>query len=134
QFLHDFFVLRDPLNPENFIVDIAETLAGDFQKRLAVFRLRAKVTLETVDDGGLHVYAHPAEGLADPRLPALGRRFYTPEEPAETAEDASVYHDLRIALGIPDGGRTAQQQKDFPAYLNLDRLNAIAWDKGCFIG
>src|SRR5690606_20547384 len=83
---------------------------------------------------GLHVYAHPAEGLADPRLPALGRRFYTPEEPAETAEDASVYHDLRIALGIPDGGRTAQQQKDFPADLNLDRLNAIAWDKGCFIG
>lgn len=134
QFLHDFFVLQDPVQADCFIVDMGKTQIEDFLKRLTIFKLRAKVVLETLNDDNLRVYAVEQGGLKDPRLPSLGQRLYTQTVPEGAADDIAHYHAYRISCGVPDGSYSALQQRDFISDLNLDHLHAVAWDKGCFIG
>lgn len=134
QFLHDFFVLQDPVQPDCFIVDMGKPQIEDFLKRLTIFKLRAKVSLETLADDDLRVYAVQQGGLNDPRLPALGQRLYTQTAPEDASAELANYHAFRIMCGVPDGSYSALQQRDFISDLNLDRLYAVAWYKGCFIG
>lgn len=133
QFLHDFFVSRQPALDNAYLVDIDETRVEDFLKRLMMFKLRAQVTLKVLDADVLFVYAVTgAQGLQDPRGTALARRFYTTDV-LDCDHDLDAYaHDV-LMQGVPDS-LAFMQQKDFPADLNLDYLHAIAWDKGCFIG
>lgn len=134
QFLHDFFVLQDIYHEAaGYLLDMHEGQVDDFLKRMVMFKLRAKVSLEPLPVESFFVYSHPAEGLEDPRLPSLRKRLYTKEALPMTAA-LHVYHDDRIAEGIPDGSLTMKAQKDFPADMNLDHLHALGWDKGCFIG
>jgi len=134
QFLHDFFVLQDPLQPDGFLVDMGKPQIDDFLKRLTIFKLRAKVSLEKLDDDILRVYAVREGGVVDPRWPALGQRLYTQTGVEGSTDALSDYHAFRIACGVPDGSYSALQQRDFISDLNLDHLHAVAWDKGCFIG
>lgn len=133
-FLHDFFVLQDVLHDGGgFLLDMHHVQVEDFLKRMVMFKLRAKVTLDLLPTEDFFIYAHATEGFQDPRLESLGKRFYTQTVLAHAAE-VSVYHTARIAQGVPDGSLTMQPQKDFPADMNLDHLHALGWDKGCFIG
>lgn len=134
QFLHDFFVLQDVLTQNGYLLDIHQDQVEAFLKRMVMFKLRAKVVLEQLTPDRCFIYSHAQEGMVDPRLPALGNRYYTAQTQTEASDNLSLYHDARIALGIADGSRTVKAQKDFPADMNLDHLHALGWDKGCFIG
>ncbi|HYD18061.1 MAG TPA: hypothetical protein VEF76_06255 [Patescibacteria group bacterium] len=124
-YLHEFFVGR---HGDGFFLDCEITGEDDLLRRLAMFRLRAKVVFER---SPIEVYAGPT-GLPDPRYPSLPRRNYGAVPPG--AEGVGHYHDVSITLGIPCGSRTIVAGRDTLADVNLDLLNAIAWDKGCFIG
>ena len=39
-----------------------------------------------------------------------------------------------IGQGVPCGSLTIKPEKETMADVSLDLLNAVAWDKGCFIG
>ncbi|HYH17659.1 MAG TPA: folate-binding protein [Azospirillum sp.] len=89
-----------------------------------------------------------AGGVAytDPRLPALGARVLLPGGDARAASEAALeaagfprldevaYDALRLDLGVPDGSRDMEVEKAIALENNLDALNAISWDKGCYIG
>lgn len=134
QFLHDFFVLQDVLTQNGYLLDIHQDQVEEFLKRMVMFKLRAKVVLEQLSAESCFIYSHAQEGMADPRLPALGHRLYTAQRQEDVSDNLSLYHDARIALGVAEGSRTVQAQKDFPADMNFDHLHALGWDKGCFIG
>jgi folate-binding protein YgfZ len=78
----------------------------------------------------------------DPRLPALGSRCILPPGTAtEAAADlgatlveTSVYEAHRIALGIPRGGYDFQYNDSFPHEADMDQLNGVDFDKGCYVG
>lgn len=127
QVLHDFFVVKQ--GEGDYLLDVDSGRADDLLRRLAVFKLRAKVSI--TDEAAIKVYAAP-QGLNDPRLAAVGGRLYTQDMIAKTAT-LSDYEDHLIRLGIP-GAKAMRYEKDIAADLNLDLLNAIGWDKGCFIG
>ena len=48
--------------------------------------------------------------------------------------DRSAYEHLRLSLGVPDGSRDILIEKSFPLECNLDDLNAIDYEKGCYVG
>lgn len=134
--LHDLFLFRQG---GDFFLDCEAARREDLLRRLTVFRLRAKVALEDCH-GALQVYSAPAAppgiaAYADPRLPALGARFYLPEN-AKLAADVSreTERDRRIALGIAEGTPDMRPETDTLFDLNLDRLNAVSWGKGCYVG
>lgn len=125
QILHDVFVWRR--GDDDFLLDVHAPRKADMLRRLALFKLRAKVAVEDLPAMGVYAGA----GLADPRHAQLPPRLYTPDAVEAAAEGG--YDDLCVALGVP-AASAIRHEKDYVHDLGLERLNAIAWDKGCFIG
>jgi len=78
----------------------------------------------------------------DPRLPALGSRIMLPPHLAAeaasdlraTLEDAEAYEAHRIALGVPRGGFDFIYADTFPHEADMDQLNGVDFEKGCYVG
>ena len=147
--LFDFLVVR---TGAGFALDVAGEKAAELAKRLAMYRLRAKVAIEDASAEMAVVAAWPrgngavtppgAIGVVDPRSPELGSRFIVPRRALEhllvqagaATAAASDYHAHRISLGIPEGGKDYDFGDAFPHEANLDLLGGVAFDKGCYIG
>lgn len=95
--------------------------------------------------GGPGTAAAWREGVVfvDPRLSALGLRALLPV--ADGAAPAlagagfaagapELYERLRLCLGVPDGDRDMVPEKATLLECNVDRLNGVSWDKGCYMG
>lgn len=132
---------------DGFVADIREETAEAFGKRLAMYRLRSKVTIAAAEH--LAVFARwgaedptpspsPQGGggqvAPDPRLARLGERWVAPRE--SVACDASLqdYHLHRIALAVPEGGLDFPFGDTFPHDAAMDSLHGVAFEKGCYIG
>ena len=48
--------------------------------------------------------------------------------------DSSAYEAHRIATGVPRGGLDFMYGDAFPHETNMDRLNGVDFDKGCYVG
>ena len=78
----------------------------------------------------------------DPRLPTLGSRVMLPPHlAAEAAADlgaplvaAEAYETHRIALGVPRGGLDFMYADAFPHEADMDQLNGVDFEKGCYVG
>jgi tRNA-modifying protein YgfZ len=148
--LFDFFVVRVP---DGFLLETADTQAAGLARRLAMYKLRAKVDIRDVSED-YRVLAVWGEGpvssgetsgsvaFTDPRLPALGlrvlaeARFAIDIAAATNGAEATPedYHAHRIALGVPEGGRDYHFGEAFPHEADLDQLSGVSFTKGCFIG
>lgn len=128
KFLHDFFMVHD----DGGIMIDAEggDRAADLLRRLTMYRLRAKVQMEIVE--GASVYAVSESGMPDPRHPDMMHRAY--EKPQGAEKPFTAWDAARIRLGVPDGSRDMAVEKDTPLDCGLDRMNAISFGKGCYVG
>jgi folate-binding protein YgfZ len=132
-----------------FFLDCPIALAQTLTDRLNFYRLRAKLVIEDLSAalGVMGVWDSPGSteyGLcyADPRLPALGIRAILPRHlAAEAAADLGAplvqdkeYEAHRIALGAPRGGLDFQYNDAFPHEADMDQLNGIDFEKGCYVG
>lgn len=161
RFLFDLFIAG---LGDRYLVDCAADRRADLVKRLSMYRLRAKVAIADADSewrvallfgagAAKAVGLDPAPGRAvgfaggiayvDPRLPELGVRLTLPRETAiealhrlGAAEDAAGtgYHAMRTVLGVPDATRDLVPEKSILLENGLDELNAIDWQKGCYMG
>jgi folate-binding protein YgfZ len=133
--LFDFLLYQEA---SGILLDCAAEAAEVLHKRLSIYRLRAKVDIVRRDD--LAVLARwngesaPTGWRHDPRVPALGsRRVVNKAEVAADALSASTYLDHRLALGVPEGADFGQD-KIFALDADLDELQAVSFDKGCYVG
>jgi len=122
--LFDFFVWADG---DDILLDCEAEAADDLVKRLAIYRLRRKIAIER--DPALAVQWKPDgdEGVADPRLPDLGRRWLAP--PGATARG---WLDHRLGLGVTEG--RAELADILWLECNAAELNGVSFTKGCFVG
>jgi hypothetical protein len=142
----DFIVVEAP--DDSFLLDCPRALASALAERLAFYKLRAKVTLENQSEsvGVMAIWdgaasAHWGVSYPDPRLPELGQRSISPPDaPAAVAVfgaelvDAAAYQAHRIALGVPAGGLDFAYGDAFPHEADMDQLNGVDFQKGCFVG
>ncbi len=135
KWLADFFILSDG---ERLLLDCERGQVSLLMQRLARFRLRAKVRLETLDD--LRVYAawngEPPQAAVvapDPRLPEAGWRALD-AMPLPANATAGDYDLHRLALGLPDGSRDLEAEKTILLEAGFDELNGVSWTKGCYMG
>ena len=159
KYLHDFIMVAAG---DAIWLDAEAGRLADLRRRLSMYRLRAKVTLDELPDlavaavfgdgvcGVLDLPEQPGAArpfaggvaLVDPRLMALGARVILPrQEIRETliaagiAEaDFAAYDRHRLALGIPDGSRDLIVEKSILLESGFDELNGVDWQKGCYIG
>ena len=132
-----------------FFLDCPRALGKTLVDRLNFYKLRAKLIVEDLSEalGVMAIWEGRGEteyGLcyADPRLPALGTRCMVPPHlAAEAAADlgaalveASEYEAHRITLGAPRGGLDFNYNDAFPHEADMDQLNGIDFEKGCYVG
>ena len=78
----------------------------------------------------------PPAGARRAPDPAARRRPRPRSAGLNATEDAdgAAYHRLRIALGVPDAARDLTPEKSILLENGFDELNAIDWQKGCYMG
>ncbi|GGE35674.1 folate-binding protein [Agaricicola taiwanensis] len=135
--LFDFIILREK---DHFLLDATAATVADFVKRLSFYKLRAKVTIEDVSarHGVLAGWDIPPapQAFPDPRAASLGWRAILPidEAKAGATTTSDAYHTRRIACGVPESGRDFIAAETFPHEADMDQLDGVDFDKGCFIG
>lgn len=136
KYLFDFLVFAHP-EGDGFLLDAEAERLDALTKRLAIYRLRAQVSVTPRPD--LAVYAawgegSPPEGaVADPRVPALGFRWVAEPGLATTAS-ADDYDLHRLSLGVPDGSKDIAVDKMLWLETNATELNGVDFRKGCYVG
>lgn len=164
KYLHDFFVvaLPDEGGGESLYLDCERKRAADLVSKLTAYKLRSKVTIENVTDR-FRVIAlmgdgpHDSEALhgfegrggpfagglcyVDPRYAGVGARVLFPASGVSEIMEADFkeqapenYERLRLYYGLHDGSRDLQVEKSLLLEANFDHLNAIDWNKGCYVG
>ncbi|CAK8689342.1 unnamed protein product [Clavelina lepadiformis] len=72
----------------------------------------------------------------DPRLTWLGWRVIATSQPCtdDLLGEPDGYHMLRYKLGIPEGSTDLPPGRCFPLEANIEFMNGISFNKGCYIG
>ncbi|MGE0755232.1 MAG: folate-binding protein YgfZ [Alphaproteobacteria bacterium] len=143
KYLHDFF-----LYPHNgaILLDGEKNRFADLAARLKLYKLRSDVTMEELPES-LGVVASWGEQSSenlfkDPRMLELGYRLAGDVQKnldwckAQGYEQATyeTYDAMRLELGVPDGSRDMIPEKSFMLECGMDKLHAISFDKGCYVG
>ncbi|MES2984120.1 MAG: folate-binding protein [Pseudomonadota bacterium] len=126
--LHDMFVIT---GDNQILLDTPAMYKDILLKRLAMYKLRAQVTIADASDH-LHVHYGAADGLADPRHPDLPTRSYEPA--AVTPLTPADYRARSLALGIPDSAHDFAPDEVVALDAGYDLLHAISFTKGCYVG
>lgn len=116
----------------DILIDCEAAQAGALAQRLKLYRLRRPIEIERTE---LTIgWCRTGEdGVADPRLPALGRRWL--QASGEESGDASeMWRAHRLALGVSEG--TAELGSDATLWLecNARELGGVSFAKGCYVG
>jgi len=143
--LFDFFVVPLAEGPEaaGCLLDCLRSQIPDLVKKLNLHKLRVPITIED-QSASLAVAAVWGEPLpdgvsgiafADPRAEGLGLRLIAPPPSlafATTPQDDYEAH--RTALGVPKGGIDFPYGDAFVHDADLDWLNGVDFQKGCYPG
>jgi tRNA-modifying protein YgfZ len=122
--LFDFIVWDDG---EDVLLDCEAAAADDLIKRLTIYRLRRPIRIERDASLAVHWSKEGDEGVADPRLANLGRRWIAPAD-----EPASGWLEHRLRLGVCEG--RAELGDILWLECNAAELNGVSFSKGCFVG
>ena len=114
------------------LIDCEEAAADDLIKRLKMYRLRRAI--EIARDATLAVHWSPDgdEGVPDPRLAALGRRWLAPAASERPPAPGNAWLEHRLRLGVCEG--RAELGDLLWLECNADELNGVSFTKGCFVG
>lgn len=142
--LFDFFVVPLAEGPEaGCLLDCLRGQIPDLVKKLNLHKLRVPITIEDMS-ASLAVAAIWGESapdgfsgvaFADPRAEGLGLRLIAPPQSlafATTPQDDYEAH--RTALGVPKGGIDFPYGDAFVHDADLDWLNGVDFQKGCYPG
>jgi folate-binding protein YgfZ len=119
---------------EAVVLDVATDRRDALLQRLAMYKLRALVTVEADERPVLAAWGGdlPEGFMADPRAPGLGGRSAAGAPATNASEDG--YNAHRLSCGVPDPAADAPSDRTYPIEANFDLLNGIDFQKGCYVG
>ncbi|MEA3066432.1 MAG: tRNA-modifying protein YgfZ [Sphingomonadales bacterium] len=123
--LFDFILYADG---DDVLIDCEREAAGDLARRLTLYRLRRRIAIEPAEELAVQ-WALEGDGPADPRLPALGRRWLAP--PSDPAQGWLAH---RLGLGVTEGRAELGSDKILWLECNAAELNGVSFAKGCYVG
>lgn len=117
-------------NQDNTIfLDIPLAQKETLLKKLNMYKIRSAIEIN--DQPMLKVIVDDSTGIIDPRNPIMCTRSLSKQD---FPTDRTSYDLLRIENFIPEGELDLIADKSFPLEYGLDQLNAIDYQKGCYIG
>lgn len=144
KFLYDFYLT---LSGDEILLDCAAEKYDEIYKKFSMYKLHSNIFINQVKDQyqvfviyGDGVIADEPLLFADPRCSLLGSRVIVKNGLAEdflkkyNLVAAQDYTKLLYDLSIPLAHIDLISQESFPLEFGLDFLNAISFDKGCYVG
>ncbi|MGN7869432.1 CAF17-like 4Fe-4S cluster assembly/insertion protein YgfZ [Paracoccus sp. 22332] len=127
KYLADFLIVPDG---DALLIDVDARLADDLMRRLSMYKLRSRVTLEAT---GMTVARGtgpaPDGAIPDPRHPALGWRLY-----GGTGDDGTDFDAIRVQHAIPETLVELIPNETFILEAGFERLHGVDFRKGCYVG
>jgi folate-binding protein YgfZ len=121
--LFDFIIWGDG---DDLLLDCEAAASDDLIKRLTIYRLRRPIRIERDASLAVH-WSLKGDGMPDPRLEALGRRWLAP-----AAEPTVGWLEHRLRLGVCES--RAELGDILWLECNAAELNGVSFTKGCFVG
>ncbi len=142
KFLADFFIFN--ING-NYIFETNDKFFNNLLSRLKIYKLRSDIEIKEINNlnsyslfnidykGDYNVY------LNDPRNINLGKKLITNKKILIEKErlkeiNETEYHEILIKNTTPYSPFDILENKSLLLENNFDNLNAIDWDKGCYVG
>lgn len=123
--LFDFILWSDG---DAVLIDAEASQAPALAKRLSLYRLRRAIEI-VPDARAVHWAPSGDDGVADPRLPALGHRWIG--LPGETA---TGWLEQRLRLGVTEGVGELGSGETLWLEANARELGGVSFTKGCYVG
>mmetsp|Transcript_16306 Transcript_16306/g.48902 ORF Transcript_16306/g.48902 Transcript_16306/m.48902 type:complete len:357 (+) Transcript_16306:94-1164(+) len=142
--LQDLFLHRQEGEDTVLLVDAHRDGIPELLKSLRRYKLRAAVDIADVSEE-YAVWASFGWGAErkkgwpmDPRLSVLGQRAVLAGPPQSSESAPSIYsrqyRHWRIEHGVAEGNEEIPAGEAIPLEYNLDVLQGISFDKGCYVG
>ena len=135
--LYDFFILaRD----DYYLLDIPAEHSDEVIKKFNMYKLRSDIKIEALNNFKIVVSKQSALGscslFKDPRSSEFDyyRGFVDGDEIKNNDYLLHEYHIKRVILKMPELCIDFAPQERFALELNMDKLNAINYNKGCYVG
>lgn len=115
---------------------------SEFAKRLRMYKLRAAVALDLLEDWQVTVSFDDTPTaataatvrFADPRDPRLGFRIYGPAADSTADTGRTPYDAARIEAVVPESPTDLEPNKALLLENGFERLGGVDFRKGCFVG
>ena len=146
KFSSDFFIIKY-LN--HYIIEIHEKYFDSFYSKLKIYKLRSKVEFkENVDLLSLIMFGKHIPILSkntmfynDPRNNNLGVKVYIDKESKDLKlitklkeYEFDIYKQILMKNLVPNSTTDLIENKSLLLENNFQNINAIDWNKGCYIG
>lgn len=142
KYLADFFMYA---HEDGILLDVDMAILENLLKRMTMFKLRSKVTLDNVSDrytihAVWNTHLHPdipnVQIFADPRAAVMGYRILGSHDTKMTGDQGGEQGDYRLFQmenGLADV-HDFERERTSMLEANMDYLNALSWTKGCYMG
>ena len=146
RFFADFFISR---HQNKYLIEIDQLYFDSFFKKLSMYKLRSKVEislqanflsfvifqeLDLIKDELTYIYN-------DPRHHKIGLRLYINKDSINLKKlnelkkiNYESYRELLMQHVIPNSTFDLFQNKSLLLENNFQNINAIDWEKGCYVG
>lgn len=132
RFLYDFFIFE---KDEKLFLDCFAPRRDEILQKLNFYKLRAAVEIKKNDEMKV-LHSFDSQGFIDPRNANLGNRIYETNSQFlnQNLPQKTEYDWQRIVLKIPESEHDLTYEKSFILEFGFDDLNAIDYQKGCYVG
>ena len=138
--LFDFLISRH--GEDGFVIEIASSSAADFQRRLMMYKLRAKVEISKPEESvvALRWQDDSSASESDSSGWLRDSRFTEPAQvwrhhgAAQATADEADWNAFRIGHGIAESGADFALGDAFPHDVLMDQTGGVGLRKGCYVG
>jgi folate-binding protein YgfZ len=136
RFLYEFFVFQID---NKIFIDCLKEKEDELIKKLNLYKIRQKIIIEKTEllsfaSFSISTHQYSLMSYQDPRSKEMGFRFiFSGEKKPSILEGQDLYNKNRILLKIPDE-QDLTYERSLVLDYGFDNLNAISYDKGCYVG
>ena len=147
KFLCDFFIIK---LKDSYLLEINSAFLKDFLQKLKIYKLRSKVEIiQNTNYLSIVLMNYPEKfehfdsiSFIDPRNKILGSKIYIHQKYENEFKNLKnfkeiefkTYRKLMMQNLIPFSTEDLIINKSLLLENNFENLNAIDWDKGCYVG
>ena len=143
KFIADFFIFK---KEEKYIIETHFFFYEKLLKKLKLYKLRSKILINEITNlcsysvfGELNNNFNFIIFCSDPRNNKIGNKLICTSQDSEILKkvkeiDEKKYHEILIQNTVPLSHFDLKENKSLLLENNFENLNAISWDKGCYVG